>query len=232
MTTKALLALASSLFCGMGAAAGAPETDDQKILYAVGLALARSLQNYDLSAAELATVQDGIAAGVLGREPAVALETYGPQIEGFLAGRRARAADKEKEAGAAFRDRMAAEEGAVRLDSGLVYLEQAAGDGAAPAASDTVKIHYRGTLREGSVFDSSMVEGGEPAVFSLSGVVPCFSEGIQRMRVGGKSKLVCPAELAYGDRGVPPAIPPGATLVFDVELLEVTSGDGSAAPGP
>jgi FKBP-type peptidyl-prolyl cis-trans isomerase FkpA/FKBP-type peptidyl-prolyl cis-trans isomerase FklB len=83
-----------------------------------------------------------------------------------------------------------------------------------------VRVHYHGTLTDGTVFDSS-VQRGEPATFALNGVIPCFREGVQLMKVGGKSRLVCPAPLAYGDRGAPPKIRPGATLVFEVELLEI-----------
>jgi len=95
-----------------------------------------------------------------------------------------------------------------------------AGTGPTPKPSDTVKVHYHGTLTDGTVFDSS-VQRGQPATFQLSGIIPCWKEGLQLMKVGGKSRLVCPPELAYGDRGAPPRIKPGATLVFEVELLEI-----------
>jgi FKBP-type peptidyl-prolyl cis-trans isomerase FkpA/FKBP-type peptidyl-prolyl cis-trans isomerase FklB len=94
------------------------------------------------------------------------------------------------------------------------------GKGAAPAAEDTVKVHYHGTLIDGTVFDSS-VQRGEPATFRLNGVIKCWTEGVQRMKVGSKSRLVCPPQIAYGDRGAPPRIKPGATLVFEVELLDI-----------
>jgi FKBP-type peptidyl-prolyl cis-trans isomerase len=206
--------------------------EQQKILYSIGLALSRSLANYGLTSDEVTQIQRGLADGVLQREPAVDLEQYGPRIEGFLAELRGRQSDKEKVAGAAFRDAAAKQEGAVALDAGVVYFEQLAGSGAQPAAADTVRVHYRGTLRDGQLFDTSMREGGEPATFALSGVVPCFAQGIQRMRVGGKAKLVCPPDQAYGDRGFPPAIPPGATLVFELELLEIVGGGTSPTPAP
>ena len=106
-------------------------------------------------------------------------------------------------------------------DSGLVFTEITAGTGASPAATDTVKVHYHGTFRDGRVFDSS-VDRGEPAQFALNGVIPCWTEGVQRMKVGGKSRLVCPSDIAYSDQGRP-GIPGGAALVFQVELLEIVA---------
>jgi FKBP-type peptidyl-prolyl cis-trans isomerase FkpA len=101
----------------------------------------------------------------------------------------------------------------------MIFIPVAAGSGASPAATDTVRVHYHGTLRNGTVFDSS-VQRGAPISFPLSGVIPCWTEGVQKMKVGGKAKLVCPSETAYGDGGQGP-IPGGATLVFEVELLAI-----------
>ncbi|MBE2261320.1 MAG: FKBP-type peptidyl-prolyl cis-trans isomerase [Burkholderiaceae bacterium] len=114
----------------------------------------------------------------------------------------------------------AKEAGAVVTPSGLVYRSLKDGTGAAPAASDRVKVHYRGTFPDGREFDSSF-KRGEPIEFPLSGVIPCWTEGVQRMKVGGKAKLTCPAAIAYGERGAGGVIPPNATLVFEVELLGV-----------
>jgi FKBP-type peptidyl-prolyl cis-trans isomerase len=94
------------------------------------------------------------------------------------------------------------------------------GKGASPAATDQVKVHYEGRLIDGKVFDSS-IKRGEPATFPLNGVIACWTEGVQTMKVGGKAQLTCPANLAYGASGSPPTIPPESTLVFDVELLEI-----------
>lgn len=120
----------------------------------------------------------------------------------------------------AFEDKAAAQPGAVKTASGLIYRELTPGSGASPKATDTVKVHYRGTLIDGKEFDSSYARN-EPAEFPLNRVIRAWTEGVQMMKVGGKSQLVCPASIAYGQRGAPPDIPGGATLVFEVELLDI-----------
>jgi FKBP-type peptidyl-prolyl cis-trans isomerase FkpA len=114
----------------------------------------------------------------------------------------------------------AKEKGAVKTSSGLVYQSLKDGSGASPAATDTVKVNYRGTLTNGSEFDSSAKNGG-PVAFPLNRVIPCWTEGVQKMKVGGKAKLTCPSSIAYGSRGAGGVIPPDATLVFEVELLSI-----------
>jgi FKBP-type peptidyl-prolyl cis-trans isomerase FkpA len=121
---------------------------------------------------------------------------------------------------AAFLDKAAAEPGATRTPSGLVYRELKPGTGPSPAATDVVTVQYRGTLVDGTEFDSSY-KRNEPAQFPLNQVIPCWTEGVQKMKVGGKSRLVCPPSIAYGDQGSPPVILPGATLVFEIELLQI-----------
>ena len=121
----------------------------------------------------------------------------------------------------AYLEKAAAMPGAVRTASGLVYRELQGGTGASPKATDVVKVHYRGTLLDGAEFDSSY-KRNEPATFPLNQVIPCWTEGVQKMKVGGKAQLVCPSSIAYGDRGSPPEIPGGATLIFEIELLGIT----------
>jgi FKBP-type peptidyl-prolyl cis-trans isomerase FkpA len=116
----------------------------------------------------------------------------------------------------------AREAGAVQTASGLVFRTLTPGTGAMPKATDMVRVHYHGTLPGGKIFDSS-VDRGEPAEFGLNQVIPCWTEGVQRMHVGEKAQLVCPASIAYGDRGAGGVIPPGATLIFEVELLGIKS---------
>ena len=217
-----------------GEGAGASEsvelgTEDEKTIYALGLALARELAPFDLTEAEIPPLQAGLRDGVLGRPAKVDLEDQGPQIQSLAKARLAAAEEQELKASETFLAEAAAAPGAQKLDSGLVYFEVAPGSGASPTSSDTVKVHYHGTLRDGSVFDSS-VERGTPAQFPLAGVIPCWTEGVQKMKVGGKARLICPSEIAYGERGAPPKIKPGAALAFEVELLEIVPK--GAAPGP
>jgi FKBP-type peptidyl-prolyl cis-trans isomerase FkpA len=120
----------------------------------------------------------------------------------------------------AYLEKAAAMPGAVRTPSGLVYRELQPGTGVSPKATDTVKVQYRGTLVNGTEFDSSY-KRNEPATFPLNQVIACWTEGVQKMKVGGKSQLVCPSSIAYGDRGAPPDIPGGATLIFEIELLSI-----------
>ena len=114
----------------------------------------------------------------------------------------------------------AAEAGAVVTDSGLVFRSLKDGSGPSPTAADTVRVHYRGTLPDGKEFDSS-IKRGQPAEFPLNRVIKCWTEGVQRIKVGGKAKLTCPAAIAYGERGAGGVIPPNATLIFEVELLGI-----------
>ncbi len=210
-------------------AAGAQ--DQGKTLYALGLAISQGLAQFHLTEAELQSVQQGLADGVLGKEPKVDLQEYMKGIQ-ELAQSRAEAASKvERAEGADFLAKAAAEPGAKKTDSGLVFKSLEAGSGASPAATDTVKVNYKGTLRDGTVFDSSY-DRGQPATFPLNQVIPCWTEGVQLMKVGGKAKLVCPPDLAYGDR---PAgkIPPGSTLTFEVELLDIVKpAEAPKTPAP
>jgi len=193
-------------------------TDNDKIVYSIGLSIQRSLGRFDLSEAELALVKRGMDDGAAGK-PAVKLDEWGPKIESLAQARAAKLAEREKAVSQAYLDKAAAEPGTVKTPSGIIYREVTPGTGASPKDTDTVRVHYRGTLVNGTEFDSSY-QRKEPAQFRLKEVIPCWTEGLQKMKVGGKSTLVCPANLAYGDRGRPP-IPGGAALIFEVELLEI-----------
>jgi FKBP-type peptidyl-prolyl cis-trans isomerase len=225
------LAALSPLLAADETAGPALENDEQKTLYAIGLAMSRNFQTLQLTPSELQLISAGLEDGALGREPRVDLQVYGPKIETLLNSRVSAAADREKAAAASFVEEMAKQNGAEKTPSGLVFFSIEEGTGAQPGATDTVRLHYHGTLRDGSVFDSSR-DKGEPVEFNLAQVVPCFGEGLQKVKVGGKAKLVCPPELGYGERGVPGLIPPGAALVFEVELLEIKAAEPAAGTSP
>ena len=117
-------------------------------------------------------------------------------------------------------EQAAAEKGAVKTPSGMVYRALTEGSGASPKETDIVRVHYKGTFPDGKEFDSSY-KRGQPTEFPLNRVIKCWTEGVQRMKVGGKAKLTCPPSLAYGDKGAGGTIPPNATLQFEVELLAI-----------
>jgi FKBP-type peptidyl-prolyl cis-trans isomerase FkpA len=211
MTRIVPLAFAAALaFPALGAEL---KTEEQKTLYAVGLAIARDVAPFGLSHAELEIVKQGLTDAVTGKKPAVDLPAYGPKIQEL---------EKKRSAALAqgYLDKASKEKGVVKSESGLLFTSLHEGTGASPKETDTVKVHYRGTLTNGSEFDSSY-KRGQPAEFPLNQVIKCWTEGVQKMKVGGKAKLVCPAAIAYGPGGRPPVIPPNAVLVFEVELLDI-----------
>ncbi len=213
------------------AAAPAPDpTEDAKTAYALGLLIYSSLESFDLSADELAQVQKAITDAAAGK-PALSVADYRTKIQAMSKARSPRVLQRQKTAAKAYLDKMAAEPGAVKTESGLIYKEVKAGTGDSPKPTDTVKVNYRGTLTDGTEFDSSY-RRNEPAQFPLNRVIKCWTEGVQKMKPGGKAMLGCPSELAYGDRGFPPQIQPGATLVFEVELLEVVPPPPAPAAPP
>ena len=193
-------------------------TDEEKTIYALGLVMQRSLAEFDLSTRELDILKRALTDGSRAR-PVVELDEWGPKIGPLARARVARVAMREKAAGEAYLTKAATEPNARKTTSGLVYRQITPGTGASPSASDLVRVHYRGTLINGTEFDSSYTRN-EPTQFSLGGVIRCWSEGVQMMNVGGKARLVCPSSLAYGDEGSAP-IPAGATLIFEIELLEI-----------
>ncbi|HLL55711.1 MAG TPA: FKBP-type peptidyl-prolyl cis-trans isomerase [Myxococcaceae bacterium] len=218
-----------------GAPADAPKKEDpaekNKTLYALGLSIGKSLSVFNLSKEELEQVKKGLTDQVTGQKPQVELDTYGPKIQELARSRASVKTEAEKKKSVAFLEKSAKEPGVQKTASGLIFKETKAGTGENPKATDTVKVHYKGTLIDGTEFDSSY-KRGEPASFALNQVIPCWTEGVQKLKAGGKARLVCPSEIAYGDRGAPPTIPGGATLIFEVELLEIVKNAGGASqPG-
>jgi FKBP-type peptidyl-prolyl cis-trans isomerase FkpA len=228
-----LLAATATLLACAQATQPAPKTDDEKALYALGVLMSQNIKPFDFTDKELELVKAGMADGARGKETmdADAMQAFIPKLQELQTTRVAAALKREKEAGTAFIAKAAAEPGAQKTASGLVYKSLKEGTGAAPKETDTVKVHYEGKFADGKVFDSS-IKRNEPATFPLNGVIPCWTEGVQMMKVGGKAHITCPPELAYGDEGHPPQMRGGATLGFDVELLDIEkpAAAGTAAP--
>ncbi len=214
--TKLALAL---LVFGAPYLTQAAETEDDKLFYYLGTSIVRSLEPLSLSAAEKQQVIKGLEDAFDGTAEELDDSVYGPKVGELGQQRMAVVAEREKSASAEYLNKMATETGAIQTSSGLVYQELKAGSGMQPTRDSTIRAHYHGTLRDGTVFDSSL-ERGEPITIGLGQVIPCWTEGIALMRTGGKAKLTCPSEIAYGERGQG-GIPPNSALTFEVELLDV-----------
>jgi FKBP-type peptidyl-prolyl cis-trans isomerase len=211
-----------AMLAGAPASAQTPEAEDEQVIYYIGALLGRQASSLFLvREAERELIKRGFADALDEKTIEIDEKAMQGRLQTLQRDRQAEATSLEKEAAATFVAEAATREGAVRSDSGLVYLETTAGDGASPTPTDNVKVHYHGTLRDGSVFDSS-VERGSPHDFKLNRVIPCWTEALQLMKAGGKASIVCPPDIAYGDRGAPPTIPGGAALNFEVELIEVS----------
>lgn len=223
MTSRRLLLLAviTSLVATPAIAEVAVESEDDKAIYLIGVSFGRQLGRLYLSQREAAIVGKAIVDFTNGEAMELDAEVYGPKLNMLQEARAKKGLAIEKEKSTAYLTEKRKGKGAQETESGLIYIEIAAGSGAKPTASQTVSVHYTGRLRDGSIFDSSVMRG-EPAQFALSGVIPCWTEGVAMMKVGTKAELTCPADIAYGE--APPRqspIPPGAALTFEVELLEI-----------
>lgn len=195
------------------------KAEEQKTFYAVGQVMARQLAVFALAPDELEQVKKGLDDGITGKTPQVSVEAYKDKIQQLALERRNAQGEKLASQSKEFLEKAAKEKGAVKTPSGLVYKSLKEGSGASPVATDKVTVNYRGTLIDGKEFDSSYA-AGKPAEFPLDQVIKCWTEGLQMMKAGGKAQLVCPPDIAYGERGSG-LIPGNATLVFEVELLEV-----------
>jgi FKBP-type peptidyl-prolyl cis-trans isomerase len=219
-SVAAVFAAVLTTACSASAPAKAtPKTDDEKTIYAVGLAIQKSLEAFNLTPPEVEMVVAGIRDAAAGK-PEVKLEEKQAAIQALVTSRRAAQGAALAKQGEGYLVKAAQEKGAVKTASGLVFIPLKDGTGASPTPASQVKVNYEGKLVDGKVFDASSRHGG-PATFPLNGVIPCWTEGVQKLRVGGKARLVCPAALAYGDRGAGGEIPPGATLDFEIELVEI-----------
>ncbi len=209
-----------TLLAATAFAAEGPKTEDQKVLYAIGVHQARQLGRFNFTPAEFEMVLQGFADAAPGKQPKLDADAYSKKVQELAQARRAAKDAQTIAAGKDFLAKAAAEKGAVKTASGLVFLSQREGTGPTPTATDTVKVHYRGTLIDGQEFDNTIYTR-KPAEVKLDGAIKCWTEGLQKMKAGGRAKLVCPPELAYGKQGVTSVIPPNSTLIFEIELLEV-----------
>lgn len=218
------------------AAAPAPTFTEDQLLETFGWFVGKRIGVSELkfTPAQTALIIKGLQAAAEGKDSPYKLEEIGPEMDKFLQVKQQQYMDALKKEGLAATEKFMAEvkakSGVIALPSGLVYEILQPGAGDYPKAVDTVKVHYTGTLIDGTVFDSSF-QRNEPAEFALDQVVPGWTEGLQKINKGGKIKLYVPPQLAYGDEGRP-GIPPASTLVFEVELLDIKPAAPAAAPAP
>lgn len=191
-----------------------------KLSYAWGLAMGRQLKGMGVSNLDADTFRNGVMNAFDGTEPAIPVEEAQKLINDYLQELQDKAEKVARAEGEQFLAENGKKENVKTTASGLQYVVDKEGTGAQPTAEDEVTVHYTGKLLNGQVFDSS-VNRGEPATFPLNRVIPGWTEGVQLMKEGAKYTFFIPSDLAYGPQGVPGAIPPHSTLIFDVELIKV-----------
>ena len=214
-TLLALLALLCLPLAVPAQAAPAIENDEDKTFYFIGTLTAPMLERLALSDEELELVLRGIRDTVRGESIPIDPEELGPKLRLLREERQKALLKIEAKKSGDYLVQQSKLEGAESTPSGLIFTEIETGDGSQPTSTSKVRVKYEGRLRDGTIFDSRTAE------FPLNGVIACWTEGVARLKVGGKARLVCPAEIAYGNTGRPPVIPAGAALTFDVELLAI-----------
>ena len=222
----ASMALAACSGAGTASFENAPlDSDDQKASYAIGLNIGGQLADAR-ERLDRASFMRGLEDAMQGSDPDVppeelqaVLQAFGQQIQAAAAQVRAEEGQANAVAGAAYQEENAARDGVTTTESGLQYEVLRAGDGATPTRDDQVRLHYRGTLIDGTEFDSSYE--GEPVVFPAGGLIQGFTEALLLMEEGAHYRVVIPSEIAYGPQGSGANIGPNATLIFEIELLEV-----------
>ena len=207
--------------------AGAPTTPKEKLSYALGMNFTQNLkkQGVEIDPAMFsAAMKDVMSGGKLQMTEDQGMEAFKAAQQELQSKQQATVkpmADKNKATGSAYLVANKAKPGVLTLPSGLQYKVLAEGNGASPKATDTVTVKYKGTLIDGNEFDNSDKQPGGTVSFPVNGVIAGWTEALQKMKVGAKWQLFIPSDLAYGDRGQPPVIPPGSTLLFDVELVKI-----------
>jgi FKBP-type peptidyl-prolyl cis-trans isomerase len=215
----AALALSAGLALPAFAAGQKPETEEQKVLYAIGSAMTRSTERLELTEAEVQELLRGLADGLAGKGRVEKPEEFGPLFESFVATRMEEVGKREKALADEFLAQSAGEKGATKAENGMVFLEQASGAGEPPKVDDIIEVHYVGSLRDGKVFDSSR-DRGAPETIQLANTIECWKQALPKMKPGGRALVTCPSEIAFGERGTD-NVKPGAALRFDIELIKV-----------
>jgi FKBP-type peptidyl-prolyl cis-trans isomerase FklB len=196
------------------------KTTSDSVAYSIGVSIGGNMKKDGLDSLNLDVLKAAIQSAMKGDSLMLDAATSQNVIQTYLANKQKQKGDVNKAAGKAFLESNKKKPGVVELPDGLQYMVEKEGTGPKPTANDTVKVHYHGTLIDGTVFDSS-VDRGEPAEFPVSAVIKGWTEALQMMKVGSKYKLFIPSDLAYGDRAAGPKIGANSTLIFDVELLEI-----------
>lgn len=191
-----------------------------KLSYAWGLAMGHQLKGMGMNSLNVEDFKDAVKSVYDGSEPAMNIDEAQKLIQEYLSDLQNKAEEAAKAAGKKFLEENKSKADVKETASGLQYVVEKEGTGAQPTAEDEVTVHYTGRLLDGTVFDSS-VNRGEPATFPLNRVIPGWTEGVQLMKEGAKYTFFIPSDLAYGPQGIPGAIPPHSTLIFDVELIKV-----------
>ncbi len=194
-------------------------SDDDKVLYTLGVELGKNIRSFELSEKELELVALGLKESARKQKLKVEPAHFMQKLTELSVKRSREAALKETTASDAYLKDLEKQPG-MENKHGFLFKEITAGKGKVPSEKDRVKVHYEGKLRDGSVFDSS-ISRGQPAVFPVTGVIPCWTKALQLMKVGGKMQIHCPPSMAYGERGSPPVIPGGAALSFEIELIGI-----------
>jgi FKBP-type peptidyl-prolyl cis-trans isomerase FkpA len=228
MKRKLLTAVVLSGILLVGCSRGKdPKTEEEKTFYSIGTMFGSRLTQLSMSDAEIDSLASGLRDAAKNEKQKVDPMAYQQKIQEMFKSRMEKQSVGVKSKGSEFLAAFVAKEGATKTASGLAYKHIKEGTGPTPKETDIVKVHYHGTLTDGTVFDSSR-ERGKEVSFPLNRVIKGWTEGVQLMKVGGTTKFVIPSDLAYGDAGAPPKIAGGATLVFEVQLLGIEAAP--AAP--
>lgn len=187
--------------------------------YMLGLIMTRNISDYEFTKEEIDEIIKGFSDGLKNKINYKTAVNY-EKVNNLIKNKKDNLTAKNKKKGEEYLKKMASEKNARIIENGIVYLTVTEGKGNTPSENDTVKVNYTGRFIDGTEFDSSY-KRGEPATFQLNSVIPCWTKVVSKMKVGEKATVGCPSDTAYGDNGIERVIPPGSTLIFDIELLDI-----------